>query len=225
MFNPDFIKFFESLSKNNNRIWFNEHKSDYQKSVVKPMIEFIEAMAPRLKKISPKFKADPRPIGGSMFRIFRDLRFSNDKTPYKLHAACQFRHELGKDAHTPGFYVHFSPDEIVFGGGIWIPPNSELNKIRNTIVENPQAWESIKTDKTLKKLCGGVNGDGLKRPPRGFDPEHQHIDDLKRKSFFAMRRENPEIIFQQNFIDEVVTTFKATKPLMKYICFAQDIDF
>ena len=113
MFTPKFFEFFNALSKNNNREWFNEHKSDYQQAVMQPMCAFIDAMAPRLRKISPHFIADSRTHGGSMFRIYRDVRFSKDKSPYKLHAACQFRHELGKDAHTMGFYVHISSSRAV----------------------------------------------------------------------------------------------------------------
>ncbi|MDH5354626.1 MAG: DUF2461 domain-containing protein [Gammaproteobacteria bacterium] len=225
MFTTKFLEFFKALAKNNNRQWFNEHKADYQQSVVHPMLDFIEAMAPRLKKISPHFIADARPRGGSLFRIYRDMRFSKDKIPYKLHAACQFRHELGKDAHTAGFYVHLSQEEAVFGGGIWLPPNEELFKIRNTIVDNPNEWNRIKTNPKVKDLFGGIQGDGLKRPPRGFDPEHQHIEDLKRKSFFLMRNEKPDIILGDGFIDEVEATFKAAKPLMEYICYAQDVRF
>ena len=225
MFEPKFMKFFKSLAKNNNREWFNEHKSDYIESVVEPMLQFIEEMAPRLKKISKHFVADPRRNGGSMFRIYRGVRFSKDKSPYKLHAACHFRHLLGKDAHTPGFYVHMSPDEVFIGGGIWLPPNSELRKIRDTIVENPHEWQRIRSNRAIKKLCGGISGDGLVRPPKGYDPEHQHIEDLKRKSFFVMRREKPGIICDKQFIDEVEATFKAAKPLMDYLSYALDIPF
>ena len=224
MFTPKFFEFYQKLAKNNNRDWFNEHKPDYQQAVVRPMCAFIDEMAPRLKKISPHFIADSRPHGGSMFRIYRDVRFSRDKRPYKLHAACQFRHELGKDAHTVGFYVHISTEEAVFGGGVWLPPNSELLKIRNTIVDNPHAWGRIKTSRTVKKYFGGIGGDGLKRPPRGFDAEHEHIEDLKRKSFFLMRRESPEIILDDGFVGEVEKTFRAAMPLMDYICYAQDIE-
>ncbi len=225
MFDPAFLKFFRVLAKNNNREWFNEHKSEYKKTVVEPLSEFITEMAPRLNKISRHFNADPRPNGGSMFRLYRDLRFSKDKSPYKLHAACQFRHKVGKDAHAPGFYVHMSLEEVIFGGGIWVPPNAVLNKIRDTIVDNPQEWKRIKTNRSIKALCGGIRGDGLVRPPRGFDPEHPHIEDLKRKSFFAMRHEKSKFMFENNFVDEVEATFKATKPLMKYICFSMDIPF
>ena len=106
-----------------------------------------------------------------------------------------------------------------------MPPNSVLNKIRDTIVDNPQEWQRIKTARAVKELCNGIRGDGLKRPPKGYDPEHQHLEDLKRKSFFAMRHEKPDFIFKKDFVNEVETTFKAAKPLMKYICFALDIPF
>ena len=123
-----------------------------------------------------------------------------------------------------GFYVHISTEEVVFGGGIWLPPNSELLKIRNTIIDNPNEWRRIKSSRPVKKLFGGIGGEGLKRPPRGFDAEHEHIEDLKRKSFFLMRREPPEIILDEGFVREVEKTFRAAKPLMEYICYAQEIE-
>jgi uncharacterized protein (TIGR02453 family) len=224
MFTPNFFKFFKALAKNNNRDWFNEHKPDYQQQVVEPMCDFIEAMAPRLLKISPHFVANPRAHNGSMFRIYRDVRFSKDKSPYKQHAACQFRHVLGKEAHTVGFYVHISTEEVVFGGGVWMPPSAELQKIRNTIVENPYAWGQIKSSDSVKQYFGSIGGGGLTRPPRGFDANHEHIEDIKRKSFFLMRRAPSEIILDDSFIGEVEKTFKAAMPLMKYIGYAQDIE-
>ena len=116
-FPADFFQFLSELKENNNRPWFNENKARYYDCIVSPMCEFIVAIAPRLEKISPHYIADPRPHGGSMFRIYRDTRFSKDKTPYKTHAACHFRHQAGKDAHAPGFYAHFALDTLHFGGG------------------------------------------------------------------------------------------------------------
>ena len=160
-----------------------------------------------------------------MFRIYRDVRYAKDKSPYKLHTACQFRHELTKNVHAPGFYLHLSLQEAVIGAGVWLPASEELAKIRNTIVDNPNTWNQIKTSAKVKKIFGEISGDGLIRPPRGFDPEHVHIEDLKRKSFLLMRHESSGIILNKNFIDEVEKTFKAAGPLMDYICYAQDIEF
>ena len=122
----DYFKFFAELSANNNREWFNDNKPRFRESVQEPLAAFVEAMAPRLRKISKHFVADPRLNGGSVFRIYKDVRFSKDKTPYKTHGAVQFRHALGKNAHAPGFYVHLDQKEIFHGGGVWTPPSPAL---------------------------------------------------------------------------------------------------
>jgi uncharacterized protein (TIGR02453 family) len=129
-FPKSFFAFLRQLARNNDRAWFEANKARYKDDVVAPMSDFIAAMAPRLAKISSHYVADPRPHGGSMFRIYRDTRFSKNKRPYKEHAACQFRHEAGRDAHAPGFYVHLAPKEVRIGGGIWLPPVPELRAIR-----------------------------------------------------------------------------------------------
>ncbi len=112
-FSPGLFAFLEELAANNDRTWFAANKPRYQSQVVDQLVRFIAAMADPLEKVSPHFVADPRPVGGSMFRIYRDVRFSKDKRPYKEHAACQFRHAAGKDAHAPGFYVHLAPTRRV----------------------------------------------------------------------------------------------------------------
>jgi hypothetical protein len=154
MFTPNFFKFFKALAKNNNREWFNEHKSDYQHQVVVPMCDFIEAMAPRLLKISPHFVANPRAHNGSMFRIYRDVRFSKDKSPYKQHAACQFRHELDKDAHTVG------SERVKHSQSIGLDSNkTELNP------QNPN-------------LCGAFGCDDEENP---FDKKYKNNPDVHNR--------------------------------------------
>ena len=160
-----------------------------------------------------------------MFRIYRDVRFSKNKSPYKEHGACHFRHRLGKDAHAPGFYVHLQPGEIFFGGGIWTPPGPELLKIRETIADSPAAWKKITGNKKIKDMFGAIRGDGLKTAPRGFDPEHPNIEDLRRKSFFLMRHEKPGLAHNTEFLDVVEETFNTSKPLMQFICHALEVPF
>src|SRR5215468_2550444 len=113
-FPPDFFAFFRELKGNNERPWFEANKERFRESVQAPMSQFIAAMAPSLRRVSKEFIADPRPNGGSMFRIYRDVRFSRDKRPYKEHASCYFYHSRGKNVHAPGFYMHFAPDEVRF---------------------------------------------------------------------------------------------------------------
>lgn len=223
-FPSDFFRFFKDLEANNNRPWFADNKPRYVASVVQPMSAFISAMAPRLEKISPHYRADPKPHGGSMFRIYRDTRFSKDKTPYKTHAAAHFRHAAGKDAHAPGFYAHFARDGLFFGGGIWQPPNTHLNVIREAIADNPAAWSKIR-DAQAVKVRGGLQGDGLKRPPRGFDPEHRHIEDLKRKSFFVMTEAKPGLVRSPELVNEVAAAFRAAAKLNRFITEALGLPF
>jgi uncharacterized protein (TIGR02453 family) len=221
-FPKDFFTFFEDLKTNNNRVWFNENKNRYYSSVVNPISEFIVCIAPRLKKISRHYIANPRPSGGSMFRIYRDTRFSKDKTPYKTHAGVQFRHEAGKDAHAPGFYVHLAGDGVFFGGGVWNPAGPQLSRIRDYIADNARSWARIVNARKVKDV-GGIKGDSLKRPPRGFDAKHVHIEDLKRKSFYIMTEVAPEHAFKPEFIDEVTEGFRRAMPLNRFITGALDL--
>lgn len=224
-FPKDLVKFLKDLSKNNKREWFHENKVRYKSSLVAPLCDFIVAMGPRLEKISNCYIADARPSGGSMFRIYRDVRFSKDKRPYKEHAACHFRHEAGKDAHAPGFYLHIEPKDVFIGGGIWMPPNPALDKIRHAIVDKPEQWKKITTSKTFRKYFDQIGGDGLKRPPRGFDKDHPLLEDLKRKSFFAMHKVDVKLLYTPQFITEVERTFKALSPLLEFLTLALELPY
>lgn len=224
-FPRDLFRFLVELKKNNDRDWFNANKDRYKESIVAPMIEFIGAMDGSLAKVSDCFLADPRPSGGSMFRIYRDVRFSHDKRPYKEHVACHFRHISGKDAHAPGFYVHLEPDDVFFGGGIWHPPGPALLQIREAIAHDPDRWLEITRKRGFKQRFGAVEGEALKRPPRGFDPEHVCIDDLKRKSFFAIKRVDSKVATSGKFITEVERTFVAMHDFMEFLTGAVGVSF
>jgi uncharacterized protein (TIGR02453 family) len=217
-FGKPFFGFFSELAAHNERAWFEANKARYRADVVAPMVSFIEAMAPRLARISTQFVADARPNGGSMFRIHRDVRFAKDKRPYKEHAACQFRHAAGRNAHAPGFYVHLAPDEVIHGGGIWLPDAAALACIRGAIVADVAGWTKVVGAKRLTATFGGIAGDALKRPPRGFDAAHPHVEDLKRVSFFAMRQATPRAAAGAGFVDQVADSFAAAAPLMRFLC-------
>ncbi|HEX3486943.1 MAG TPA: DUF2461 domain-containing protein [Micropepsaceae bacterium] len=217
-FPKPFFAFFRELKINNDRAWFEANKPAFREIVQGAMSDFIAAIAPQLASISKEFVADPRPHGGSMFRIHRDVRFSRDKRPYKEHAACQFRHRLGRDVHAPGFYVHIAPDEVFFGGGLWMPDPGALLKIRERIASRPGEWKKIVGNSTFVKTFGGVEGQKLSRPPRGFDPAHVLIEDIKRKSFVATRELPVKAAQSPGFVGEVADAFKAMSPLVKFLC-------
>ncbi len=139
---PEFFDFLRQLSRNNDRDWFNANKERYLSSVRDPMLQLISDFGPRLQKISRHFTADPRPVGGSLFRIYRDVRFAKNKAPYKTHAAAQFRHKRGKDVHAPGFYLSLAPGEVHAGCGIWHPDSASLKAIREALVARPRGWKN-----------------------------------------------------------------------------------
>ena len=221
----DFFAFFRELAANNEKTWFEENKPRYRESVLMPLCTFMEAMAPRVAKISKHVVVDPRPIGGSMFRIYRDVRFSKDKAPYKTNAGVHFRHALGRDAHAPGFYMHFDPMLVFFGGGVWMAEPDGLQKIRQAIADDPKGWKKVLDDKAFSHVFPGVEGEALARPPRGFDPAHPFINDIKRKSFFAIKPSTPKVAQSPALLDEVEEALRAAKPLMKFLCEALDAPF
>jgi uncharacterized protein (TIGR02453 family) len=212
---PDFFAFFRELKTHNDRAWFEDNKQRYRDSVQAPLGAFIEAMAPRMRGISKHFVCDPRPNGGSMFRIHRDVRFARDKRPYKENAGCFFRHDTGKDAHAPGFYMHFAPGSVFFGGGSYHPEPAALAKIRAGIVAKPAAWKKV----------GAVRGEALARPPRGFDAAHPLIADIKRKSFFRVTDADAKLAQSPALAAKVEEAFRDAAPLVRFLCGALEVPF
>jgi uncharacterized protein (TIGR02453 family) len=220
-----FFDFFRELNAHNERAWFEANRNRFRESVQGPMSEFIAAIAPGLARLSRHFIADPRPHGGSMFRIHRDVRFSKDKRPYKEHAACQFRHRLGRDAHAPGFYVHLAPNEVFVGAGLWMPDAEALLKIRSAIAAKPAAWKKVVTNRAFTKRFGKVEGEQLPRPPRGFDPLHPFISDIRRKSFVVSADSSESAARTAQFVDHAGESFAAATPLMRFLCGALSVPF
>jgi len=223
-FEPTLFQFLRDLSKNNNREWFQENKPRYQSQVVAPVCDFVEAMQPRMEKITNAINVDPRPHGGSMFRIYRDARFSKDKRPYKENVGCHFRHRAGKDAHAPGYYIHLEPGNVFFGGGVWMPPADALAKIRDYIDHQQKRWLSLRNSNKIKAY-GGIQGDGLQKPPRGYSAEHPCVVDLKRKSLFVMYRVDEAEVFDPSFLSTVTKVYKDIAPMMEFLTVAVGLPF
>jgi uncharacterized protein (TIGR02453 family) len=215
-FNMEFFDFLKELKQNNTREWFQANKERYRSVVQEPLLRFISDFSEPLHDISPEFVADPRPSGGSMFRIYRDVRFAKDKSPYKTHAAAQFRHRAGRDAHAPGFYLHLEPGNVFVGAGSWHPGREALESIRTAIAEDPGRWRSILEDQRFSKRHELV-GDSLKRPPRGFDPEHAAIEELKRKDFISIENFSQTKACSVGFIDVVAESFEIASPLVRFL--------
>jgi uncharacterized protein (TIGR02453 family) len=218
------FSFLRDLKKNNDRDWFGANRARYREHVQEPAVRFVSDFAPHLEKISGRFRADPRPVGGSIFRIHRDTRFSKDKSPYKTHLGIQFRHESAKSAHTPGFYLHIEPEMVFVGVGIWHPEAPLAKKIREHMIEKPDGWTKATGGKRFRDRLE-LGGDSLKRPPRGIDPEHPLIEDLKRKDFIASATLPQATVLEPGFIREFSTICSAGSPFVKYICEALALPF
>jgi uncharacterized protein (TIGR02453 family) len=210
-FSPEFFKFLKTLARNNNREWFLKNKLRYKEFVLAPSLQFIKDARTTLKSVSPYLVADPRPFGGSLFRIYRDIRFSKDKSPYKTHVAMEFWHRRGGKKSYSGLYLHLASSESFLGAGIWHPDPPTLNKVRKAIVSRPEAWRRVK-ESGLK-----IEGDSLKRPPSGFDPNHPFIEDLKLKDVTAGVRFTKAQVTGPRFMDDFIQASKRLDPLNRFL--------
>ena len=216
--------FLKDLTENNEREWFRQNKHRYEDHVRDPAIRFITDFGDHLKTLSEHFRSDPRTVGGSMFRVYRDARFSKDKTPYKTFIGIQFRHALGKDAHAPGYYLHIDRGECFAGAGMWHPDSPSLKKIREAIVEDPQAWKRIAGAKRFRDTYA-LEGDRLKRPPKGCNPDHPLVEDLKRKDFIGVARIPRKMITDPKLPQELAKVFRIGTSLVEFLCGAVGVPF
>jgi len=215
-FTPRFFEFFEELSRNNNRDWFEQNRARYEREVREPMLAFIADFGPRLRKISAYYVADPRPSGGSMMRIYRNLRFSRDKTPYRTNAAAAFGHRDGAHFNSPSFYLSLSPAEAFAGVGVWHPQADTVAKIRDAIVAHPSKWKSAVNDRKFRARFE-IMGDMLSRPPKGYDANHPLIEDLKRKDFIGGAEFTRMEVCSAEFMDLFSSACASAAPFMKFL--------
>jgi len=223
-FSEETFSFLRALGENNSRDWFNEHKDDYEAQVRQPALAFIRAMAPELARIAPEFVAEDRKVGGSLMRVYRDVRFSKNKLPYKTNIGIQFRHRQGKDVHAPGFYLHIEAHEVFVGAGIWHPEADTLKRIRAYIDAHPTRWQDVLENKEFAQWFR-MSGDALKRPPRGYDAEHPLIEEIKRKDFIAIAPLVPELMLEPDLPALIGGYFEVSVPLMQQLCRAIGVPY
>jgi uncharacterized protein (TIGR02453 family) len=216
--------FLAKLAVNNNREWFDRHKQEYEEAVRAPALNFIAAMGDALQAISPHFLAEPRKVGGSLMRVYRDVRFGRDKRPFKTNIGIQFRHRLGKDVHAPGFYLHIEPEKSFVGVGIWHPDAPALASLRSAIAENGGAWLKVSRDRKFSKTFE-LAGEALTNPPRGYAKDHPLLEDLKRKDFIAVTPLADRRVASPGIKADVVQSFQTSAPFMKFLCRALELQF
>jgi uncharacterized protein (TIGR02453 family) len=224
-FTPAYFAFFRELKRNNNRPWFEKNKARYERDVREALVEFVMAAGPKIKTVSPYFLADPRPVGGSVFRIYRDIRFSKDKTPYKTAGAVHFPHAKRGSGSVPSFYLHLEPGGVFSGVGIWEPDSAALAKIRKAIVEDPDRWKRVTTAKAFRDTFNMEGHRKLKTPPRGYPKDHPFIEDLKRQDFSAGHTFSEKEATAPDFLDRFIATCKTAGPFTKFLTDALGIPF
>lgn len=218
IFSPELFVFLKQLKRNNDREWFAKNKARYQQVVVEPAMMFIGGFAEGLAELSSHFVAEARTTRGSLFRIYRDTRFSSDKLPFKTHIGIHFSHESGKDAHAPVFYFHIEPGGCFAAAGIWHPDNRALTKIRTAIVADSERW-----GKAVRKL--ELEGGSLVRPPKGFAPDHPFIEDLKRKDFVASVSLTDEQVCSPKLMKDFTAACRTMTPLVEFTTKALGLKF
>jgi len=211
------FEFLRHLGEHNKRDWFAEHKHDYEQLIREPALAFIRAMQAELESFAPHVVASDKKVGGSLMRVYRDVRFSKNKSPYKTNIGIQFRHELGKDVHAPAFYLHIEAHNVFVGAGIWHPDGETLKKIRGYIDAHPTRWHDALHDKAFRKAFS-LAGDSLKRAPKGYPIDHPMIEDLKRKDFIAIAPLMPELIIEDDLVSFIASYFATATPLMQQLC-------
>lgn len=217
-FPAESIKFFFELALNNNKEWFNEHKKDYENYVFKPAQDFVVVMAERLKELSPNIIGDPR-RDKSIFRIYRDTRFSKEKTPYKINLGIFFWEGGWKKMEGPGYYFHFEPPDLRLYAGSHILQHHFLKGYRDSVVHPKHGKELKKVVEKISDIKGyKIFGQHYKKVPRGYDSEHDNAELLLHNGIGAgYVTEIPEEIFTEKCVDYCFEKFKNMSPIEHWI--------
>lgn len=224
-FSQQSLAFLRQLAANNQREWFQAHKHDYQQHVREPFQQLLADLMQPLAAISPHFRADPTPVGGSLFRIYRDTRYSGDKSPYKPWQGAQLFHERRRQVSAPAFYLHLQPDASFIGAGLWHPPTDIQRRIRQFIFENPESWARAAHAPALRENFQIYSEDMLKRPPAGFPADFRFIDDLRQRNFVFSRALDDAQMTSPQLLERIVQNLELLAPFMDYLCAALDLEF
>jgi uncharacterized protein (TIGR02453 family) len=221
-FRPGALAFLRSLARNNKREWFEANRERYEAEVKRPLAILVDEIDARLGEIAPEMIGNPK---RSIFRIYRDVRFSKDKSPYKTNAAAWFYHrDAGHAVGTAavhggaGFYFQIAPKECMVAGGIWMPPAAALKTLREAIANDPDALRTILRQPAFKRAFGALSGEAvLKRTPRGFDPDHPASDLLRYKSFTVSRDLSEADMTSPKLPDMVAKRYATMLPLVRWL--------
>lgn len=219
------FKFLRGLARHNEREWFHAHKREYEDYVRAPFLALIADLQPALREVSEHYRADSKTVGGSLFRIHRDTRFSGDKSPYKLWQGARFFHERSRELEAPSFYLHLQPGNCFVGAGLWHPEPDTLRRVRQFIVDNPGSWAAAAHAAAFRKRYDLDDSEMLVRPPRGYPADFVHLDDLRRKNHVAIRALDDDAMTGPRLLATLSDDLRRLGPFVDYLCAALDLEF
>lgn len=213
-FDKDFLDFFIELAANNHKEWFDENRKGYENSVKKPFENYIKDLIHSIRKHDPELNIEPK---DAIFRINRDIRFSQDKMPYKLDRSANISPGGRKDHSTPGFYLSLGPDKVYFGGGAYFLSPTDLGKVRHYIKDNLKPFEKALSDKTFKATYSDIRGEENKRLPKEFMSSAEEQPLLFKKQFYYMAEAEPELILRDDLLDLSMEYYHASQPVTTFL--------
>lgn len=213
-FPPASRKFLQQLRRHNNREWFEKNRHVYEASLKEPVRELVAALGTEFARFAPEIVADP---AKSIYRIYRDVRFSKDKSPYKTHVAAIFPVRGLTKNSGPGLYFHYSAEEVLIAGGVYMPQPAELRAIREHIAVEHKRLKKIVTEKKFRALFSGLQGEQSKRLPKGWLPGHPAEQFLHYKQFLFARQYDPELATSRKLFTELLAGFRAGLPLIRFL--------
>ncbi len=213
-FTPQTLTFLQQLARHNDREWFREHRDEYESHVRRPMIALVEQLAADLPAVAPDLVASPKT---SMYRIYRDTRFSANKAPFKTHVAAIFPHRALPKHEGAGLYVHVAADHVFIGGGLYRPQPRQLHRLREHIAANRERLQALTGAPAFRRHFRELSGERLKRVPRGFPPDHPAGDLLRLKQFLAGCERPPEFATGSRFYPSLLRLFAHLAPLIDFL--------
>ncbi len=224
-FTPATFRFLRSLARHNERAWFHAHRGDYDRHVREPFLRLIGDLQPALATVSTHYRADPRPAGGSLFRIHRDTRFSGNKAPYKTWQGARLFHARRREVPAPSFYVHVEPGGCFVGAGLWHPETPTQRRVRQFIVDNPAGWLAATRAPAFRRKFDLDDSDLLVRMPAGFPADSPLATDLRRRNFVALRALDDDVATGPRLLPTLSRDLAALAPFVDYLCAALDLEF
>lgn len=213
-FSPDALTFLRALKRNNRREWFQPRKEKYEALIKLPMLELVGALNEEFARFAPAYLTPPQK---SVFRIYRDTRFSHDKTPYKTHIAALFPRSGADRMRGACFYFHFTEKELLVFGGVYSPERDELLAYRSLLQEHYEEFQALLGDKQLKRALGDLQGEQLSRMPKGFPVDHPADALLRQRQWYLEGTLDIRLLTSRKLPLEIARHFELMTPMVEFL--------